>query len=821
MPGFTRQLVSKYSTLNGSLLKMFVGHPILDEIRQGCRLRPTKTVDKSKPIILVEGESLSPLLSQRRDPSPSTTPLPPLPAVDVPPQPPPAGVPPPPPTVKKQHLKPVTNPALLKLGGKTEVNRDELMKAIRGGVRLRKVVTNDKSAPVIEEYEGVTRSRSSRGSSPSCNEYQSDDAYESAQSSLSPLSTSPDSRGYRSEMGTLQQNHLQRCEESGTVTARPGFAVRSAPFNDEPHYAVPTVALPPPPPPPPPPVWAPQSNATVNGAPKLQNIHNGNEVMASGSEMAVDGTLQKPKKADEHYTSPIPTREMIEAEIPAGCAANRIKFLNSIQSRAQSESPVRQLSRPTIQRKLQSDNFQAPQQSQQTTGTTSADSSNGAAGSLGRTLTNRSLNDVNSIKKIAQRFDNKIANDETNMNKSNGVYQRPLHMSVSNGNFQTISADSPANIMSPTDGTQRAIPGKWMPPPRSLIANKQQPSQNNQDGKTYKPAARQFSLPKTAVEETSLSNVSSVPPKLATNRTVSQRWPPEQPSVEKTTSTAPKLSIINSEQTRNRMNDCSRLSDGERQPQASQEGGVAFFKSQLAQTGNDSQCAAASVQKSTSPLQRPSSPSTARSSSPIRRVAFPARFASSQAHPASVAARRSSFERISSPVPFTAENSMTRRAATPTLRSQSPALRNASPVPRYATAQTGESNLPTAQYAQVHQVAPAPHTAQNTPVQRMYASTHGASVADTVASSEQSSICMEPTAATFLSANTSVAAGGQMSPRSTELSILPPTATAPVAAISRNVDSIYATPIEINTNELPPPVPTTEPPTEHQIPVQL
>lgn len=795
---------------------MFVGHPILDEIRQGCRLRPTKTIDKSKPIILVEGESLNPMLSQRREPSPSAPMPPPLPTVDAPP-PPLTGVPPPPPLVKKQrNLKPITNPALLKLGGKTEVNRDELMKAIRGGVRLRKVTTNDKSGPIIEDYEGVTRSRSSRGSSPLGNEYQSDDAYESAQSSLSPLSTSPDLRSYRSESSSFQQNGQQRSEESQTVIAKP----HSTCFHEEPRYAIPTIAEPPPPPPPPPPSlsnYGPPSSTPIDSMPGHQNTFSSNEASVNGTEIATDAALQKPKKADEHYTSPIPTREMIEAEIPTGSAANRIKLLNSMHNRAQSQSPVRQLHRPVIQRNMQPIDPPPPQHQEAAPNT----SENVArpSGFPGGRLANRSFSDVNSIKMMAQRFDNNPSSTtESNVNNSDGVYQPPMKISISNGNFQsTLTTDPSAKLVSSRNDIQKPIPGKWMPPPRCFIGNKLQQAPSTQDARTYRPMRRELSLPKSPEEEPA-SDSANIPPKPQPSKIASQRWPPEQPSSQKTLNIASKVFMRNANQFAETTNDSSNVTTNE-QPQRSHGSSVAFLKSQLAQAGVDSQRAASPVQRSPSPLQRPTQ-SSARSSSPSQPVAFSTR-SSSQSQPASVLTAASSFGRVSSPVPSNTESSAIRRAASPIQRSS---LRTASPVSytaRCTPAQRNDSSSSSAQYAQVHQVAPPSHTAHNTHIQRIYASTHDAPDVDMEASNKDSVIYVEPSSRNAPLPDSSFSTSSQTSLRSTDLSILPTPTIATSNSNSRNVSPSYATPIQVNTDELPPPIPASEPPNAPHSPVHF
>ncbi|UMM17500.1 hypothetical protein L5515_014015 [Caenorhabditis briggsae] len=179
---------------------MFSGHPILDEIKKGFKLRPTKTVDKSKPFIVAEGEDETEIAVTKQAPAsgilppgqaipkPSFIPppipngfipppfeggipppppmfsggIPPPPPMmgGVPPPPPMFGAPPPPPPpsglgISPQPPRPKTpiNPALAKLGGKTPgtVDRGEFLKGIQGGFKLKKTVTNDKSGLFVDE----------------------------------------------------------------------------------------------------------------------------------------------------------------------------------------------------------------------------------------------------------------------------------------------------------------------------------------------------------------------------------------------------------------------------------------------------------------------------------------------------------------------------------------------------------------------------------------------------------------------------------------------------------------------------------------------
>uniref|UniRef100_A0A1I7XDH8 WH2 domain-containing protein n=1 Tax=Heterorhabditis bacteriophora TaxID=37862 RepID=A0A1I7XDH8_HETBA len=141
---------------------------ILHEIRQGFKLKPTKTVDKSKPIIFAEGEdpetSIAPTkktelkvtsetpettsalylpvkISSPQSPMPNSPPSLLIQSVIAPP-------PPPPPSIVR------TLPSgLSKLGGKapSDVDRGQLLKSIQGGIKLRKTVTNDKSGLIVDE----------------------------------------------------------------------------------------------------------------------------------------------------------------------------------------------------------------------------------------------------------------------------------------------------------------------------------------------------------------------------------------------------------------------------------------------------------------------------------------------------------------------------------------------------------------------------------------------------------------------------------------------------------------------------------------------
>ena len=156
---------------------MNAGQATLALIKAGglkAKLRPTVTIDKSKPIFKADGEELRNVMlteryvdtSQPDDESDSgqssmggvppapvgyIPPTPIIPTGSVPPPPPgPGGVPPPPPG-PGAHPPKITPPKIqFTKAPAAPVDRRKLLGEIKGGLSLRKVKTVDKSAPVIQ-----------------------------------------------------------------------------------------------------------------------------------------------------------------------------------------------------------------------------------------------------------------------------------------------------------------------------------------------------------------------------------------------------------------------------------------------------------------------------------------------------------------------------------------------------------------------------------------------------------------------------------------------------------------------------------------------
>ncbi|KAL3109549.1 hypothetical protein niasHT_018330 [Heterodera trifolii] len=189
----------------------FVGHPILADIRKGFRLRPTQTVDKSKPIIQAEGEQLTELL-QNRSPSPAA--LPQAKANGVP-----KATKAPPMTqqkneAKRQQQTMMAKPSPKNIGNGQSVSADQRQKMLAQirsrGVRLRHVQTADKSGLIWDEQQKCTigtrngaaspQSLNSQGKSPSPRTTPSSSSSSSStpsSSSASAFSPTPISAGNR------------------------------------------------------------------------------------------------------------------------------------------------------------------------------------------------------------------------------------------------------------------------------------------------------------------------------------------------------------------------------------------------------------------------------------------------------------------------------------------------------------------------------------------------------------------------------------------------------------------------------------------------
>uniref|UniRef100_A0A8R1XLL2 WH2 domain-containing protein n=1 Tax=Onchocerca volvulus TaxID=6282 RepID=A0A8R1XLL2_ONCVO len=295
---------------NPALLKLGGKQPtdrdaLLASIRSGVKLRKVETNDRSSPFPV------------SRDTSPDHN-------IPLAPPPPPLFVPPPPSVSSAEPIRRSRspNPALMKLGGKITVDRDELMRSIRQGVKLRKTVTNDKSSAIINDDDSGVRSPGR--SSPSTSNYE-DDVYGSQSlsdissigtSRFSSLSNIPPERSvdmyFASPAPVISETDIRM---DSTSSSSQSSSSAKSPSNR-----------------------LPLINITVD----VTNYDDDAEVKHESETVRLE--TPKKRKADECYSSPIPTRKQIEAEIPTGSARNRIKMFDETEREA-SHSPARNLNR--------------------------------------------------------------------------------------------------------------------------------------------------------------------------------------------------------------------------------------------------------------------------------------------------------------------------------------------------------------------------------------------------------------------------------------------------------------------------------------------
>ncbi|VDN07473.1 unnamed protein product [Thelazia callipaeda] len=299
---------------NPALLKLGGKQPIdrdalLASIRSGVRLRKVEVNDHSSPFSTSPCPSSE--LQARKEQMTELLPPPPPPLFALPPQ-------------TLPSLDPVSRSrppkkAFVKLGGKVTVSRDELLRSIRQGVKLRKTVNNDKCSVIINDDDSGVKC--SGRSSPTSN-YE-DDVYGSQSlsdlssigtSRLSPLSNIPPERPCNFYLAsptpavaepTSRSSTLSHCSQSTSSFAK------ASTFN--------------------------HPSLSVN----FDMVNCERETHHKEKE-------QKEKKIQirECYRPPASSREQIESEIPVGSTRDRIRMFGQTMREA-SSSPTRSISKKT------------------------------------------------------------------------------------------------------------------------------------------------------------------------------------------------------------------------------------------------------------------------------------------------------------------------------------------------------------------------------------------------------------------------------------------------------------------------------------------
>ncbi|KAI1720306.1 WH2 motif domain-containing protein [Ditylenchus destructor] len=326
---------------------MIPGHPVLEDIRKGFKLRPTKTIDKSRPIIQAEGEAIPTVILTEKAPifRPQDTADNSLPHLNATryrshsPSFTSQMPPPPPPPILNGTIKSNSNPIKVNITpAAAPVDRDALLRSIKSGVRLRKTVTNDKSAPILLDEEQLPRlsrpatpssitSLDSQGmctiqtpsSSSGCDDCASSGSSSGRFSTTQNMAHSgllpnePQSETMNGGASDSEAESLfSYSSSSGRNSSIFGPTQRLHPYDNSWASKMNPASLSPSPPPAPPPPFPMLQTSAVNNKSKKVSITKSED--------------QQSKKSDYYFdeNSLKVTKETLQSEIPAGSAQARI-----------------------------------------------------------------------------------------------------------------------------------------------------------------------------------------------------------------------------------------------------------------------------------------------------------------------------------------------------------------------------------------------------------------------------------------------------------------------------------------------------------------
>ncbi|KAI6179345.1 hypothetical protein M3Y98_00600400 [Aphelenchoides besseyi] len=356
------------------------GHPILADIRAGFKLRPTVTVDKSKPIIQAEDEDvptvkfeepknkppidLALLCGPKTErPKVTSTCRVPTDALNIrsrnaahtvgAPPPPPSGAPPP----FRASSKPITNPALLKLGKASgNVDRSALLNSIKGGFKLKKTITNDKSGLILDDeylaeigkqtFDERNTNGMENGAKVNGATTQSDSPKSKAKSPSPIRSSSPKPKEkVQARPALVPAKIIAPVKITNGIPPPPpppppmfsSFGSKAAASVSKPQDVKTNGIAPPPPPPPPMPPMSSQNVKAVQSASRQPS-----QQTKPTYRPAPSREPEAPKKSDAVFDDKdlYVTREKLQSEIPKGSAAARIQMLKQMEQNSNGVVPM-------------------------------------------------------------------------------------------------------------------------------------------------------------------------------------------------------------------------------------------------------------------------------------------------------------------------------------------------------------------------------------------------------------------------------------------------------------------------------------------------